>query len=152
VTSDASSILPADTTLIVRRFIRASPERLFSAWTDPEQLLRWWGPRHVTCVSAEVDLRVGGRYRIANRFPDGSIHYISGQFETVSPPHRLVYTWQLESNPRSPETVTVRFEARDGGTDVIVVHDHIASVALRDGHAAGWDGCLDGLVREVEQS
>jgi len=56
-------------TLVVRRTIGASPERVFDAWTKPERLRLWWGPRGVTCTAAEVDLRVGGRYRIANQFP-----------------------------------------------------------------------------------
>jgi len=57
--------------LEVRKVVRASPERLFSAWTDADQLRRWWGPIGATCPTAHVDLRVGGRYRIENRFPDG---------------------------------------------------------------------------------
>jgi uncharacterized protein YndB with AHSA1/START domain len=65
-------------TLVVRRTIRATPERLFEAWTEPAQLRRWWGPQDVECLDAQVDLRVGGQYRIANRFPDGRIVWIAG--------------------------------------------------------------------------
>jgi uncharacterized protein YndB with AHSA1/START domain len=52
-------------TLVVRKTIRASAERLFTAWTDPAQLKLGWGPHGVQCTEAEVDLRIGGRYRIA---------------------------------------------------------------------------------------
>jgi uncharacterized protein YndB with AHSA1/START domain len=79
-------------TLVVRRTIGASPERVFDAWTKPERLRLWWGPRDVTCTAAEVDLRVGGRYRIANQFPDGRVVWISGQFECIEPPRLLVYS------------------------------------------------------------
>jgi uncharacterized protein YndB with AHSA1/START domain len=58
--------------LIARRTIRASVERVFEAWTQPELLRAWWGPRPVTCSGADVDLRVGGKYRIVNALPDGS--------------------------------------------------------------------------------
>ncbi len=87
-----------DTTLVVRRIIQATPERLFKAWTDPEQLKKWWGPQSVTCVDAEVDLRVGGRYRIANQFPDGKLLWISGEFQLIEPPHKLAYTWRIGRN------------------------------------------------------
>ncbi len=134
-------------TLVVRRLIRAPAARLFAAWTEPDHLLRWWGPRGVTCIGAQVDLRVGGAYRLGNRHLDGRETWIYGHFEEVFPPHRLAYTWCLEGNPRPAERVTVRFEARGGATEVIVVHERIGSETLRVGHAAGWEGCLDGLKR-----
>lgn len=143
-------------TLMVRRRIRASPERLFAAWTEPEQLLRWWGPPQVECAVAEVDLRVGGRYRIANKFSDGSIWWIAGTFETVAPPHLLVYSWELSSReivpgdpvgPAQPsERVTVRFEPHGDATDVTILHEGIADEAARLSHEQGWHGCLDGLM------
>ena len=134
-------------TLVTRRLIHAPTQRLFDAWTTPEHLLRWWGPRNVTCIAAEVDLRVGGAYRLGNRFEDGRVSWVSGRFEEIAPPHRLVYTWNLEGDPRPPELVTVRFESRGAATEVIVVHERIATPTLRDGHAAGWLGCLEGLER-----
>ena len=135
--------------LIVRRTIRASPERLFAAWTEPAQLVQWWGPEGVRCPHAEVDLRVGGRYRIANETPEGTV-WISGYFERIEPPTELVYTWTVEPSSRAPERVRVRFEPRDEGTEVIVVHERIADQAARDQHEHGWQGCLDGLRRLAE--
>jgi uncharacterized protein YndB with AHSA1/START domain len=134
--------------LVVRRTIRASATRVFDAWTQPEQLRRWRGPRPVTCSAAELDVGVGGLYRIANRFADGSVLWISGTFEIVEPPHRLVYTWEVErEGAPSPERsrVTVRFEPRDGATEVIVVHEHIDSEETRADHEKGWHRCLDNL-------
>jgi uncharacterized protein YndB with AHSA1/START domain len=136
---------PASINLVVRRTIRATAERLFDAWTRPEQLLQWWGPAHVECAGAEVDLRAGGRYRIGNRLPDGQVLWIAGEFEEVTPPRRLVYTWRLGARTGDPERVTVRFEPRDGGTEVIVVHERLLDQAVRDDHERGWHGCLDGL-------
>jgi uncharacterized protein YndB with AHSA1/START domain len=131
--------------LVVRRTIRATPERLFNAWTEASHLKSWWGPPGVTCVDAQVDLRVGGRYRIANRFPDGTIVWITGEFELIEPPHRIVYTWQLESQAHPSERVTVRFEPQGDLTEVIVLHERIADTGVRDVHERGWVGCLDGL-------
>ena len=140
---------PAATRLEVRRTVNASPERLFATWTDADQLRQWWGPSAVTCPAAEVDLRVGGRYRIANRFPDGKTVWITGQFEVVAPPHKLVYTWRVEAGPARFERVTVTFEPRDGGTEVVVVHERIPDALTRDRHEQGWHGCLDGLAEFV---
>ena len=135
--------MSADLALIVRRTIQATPQRVFDAWTRPEQLRRWWGPRPVTCSEAEVDLRVGGAYRIGNLLPDGRVLWICGEFEVVEPPHRLVYSWRLGEVDAS--RVTVRFVPRDGGTEVIVVHERVADEETRADHEKGWIGCLDGL-------
>jgi uncharacterized protein YndB with AHSA1/START domain len=135
--------------LIVRKSIRASPERVFDAWTQPEHLKLWWGPKSVECIDAEVDLRVGGGYRIANQFPDGKILWISGEFETIERPHRLVYTWRVGLEAAA-ERVTVTFEARGEKTEVIVMHERIPTQAMRDMHEQGWVGCLDGLVDYLE--
>ena len=140
----------ATLTLIVRRTIRASAARLFEAWTQPAQLKQWWGPESVECVDAQVDLRVGGRYRIANRFPDGKILWIAGQFEVIEAPDRLVYTWALEPLSGAAERVTVRFVAQGQATEVIVTHEGIASAPARDRHEQGWRGCLDGLASHLQ--
>ena len=130
--------------LEIRRTIRATPERLFDAWTQPAMLREWWGPKGVVCIDAEVDLRNGGRYRIANQFPDGRVIWIAGEFERIEPPSILVYTWRVEPQTTS-ERVTVRFERRGDSTEVIVLHERIAEPAARDRHERGWRDCLDGL-------
>jgi uncharacterized protein YndB with AHSA1/START domain len=130
--------------LTVRKTIRATPERLFDAWTQPHLLRQWWGPEAVECIDAQVDLRVGGRYRIANRLPDGRVLWISGQFERIEPPSLLVYTWHVEPQ-ETVERVTVRFQPGDHGTDIIVLHERIADEPTRDVHERGWHECLDGL-------
>ena len=132
--------------LIVRKTIQAPPERLFQAWTESAQLREWWGPEGVTCVGAEVDLRVGGRYRIGNQLPDGKILWIGGEFEVIEPPRLLTYTWQVEGAPGGAKRVTVRFEPRRDVTEVIVTHERIPSETLREQHQLGWYGCLDGLA------
>ena len=136
-------------TLVVRRAIRATPERLFDAWTVPGQLKKWWGPASVTCIDATVDLRVGGRYRIANQFPDGKVVWIAGEFEAIERPKRLVYTWRLGPTDGPPERLTVTFEARGQGTEIVVTHERIPNSAMRDMHEQGWFGCLDGLAEFV---
>jgi uncharacterized protein YndB with AHSA1/START domain len=137
-------------TLISKRTIHASAARLFAAWTEPEQLCAWWGPRPVTCSSARVDLRVGGRYQIENALPDGKKLLIEGEFQLVEPPHKLVYSWRAGDDQVS--RVTVRFEPRGDATEVIVVHEQIPNEHIRESHTAGWSGCLDGLARFFENA
>ncbi|HEY2733335.1 MAG TPA: SRPBCC domain-containing protein [Polyangiales bacterium] len=134
--------------LVVRRTIAAEPSRVFEAWTRPEQLLEWWGPRPVRCTRAEVELRVGGGYRLENTLPDGSVVVIFGEFAVIEPPHRLSYSWFLQAaaaEPSEASRVTVRFEPHPRGTEVIVLHERIESKELRSDHERGWNGCLDGL-------
>ncbi|HET7175358.1 MAG TPA: SRPBCC domain-containing protein, partial [Gammaproteobacteria bacterium] len=121
-------------TLVVRQTVQGTPEQLFAAWTEPERLRRWWGPEGVECIGAELDLRVGGAYRIGNRLPDGTVLWIAGVFESIEPPYRLRYTWGLGAAAESVERVTVRFERRGEGTEVIVTHERIADAGLRDRH------------------
>jgi uncharacterized protein YndB with AHSA1/START domain len=137
-------------TLVVRRRINATPEKLFAAWTQPEQLMRWWGPQGVACTAAEIDLRVGGTYRIANQFPDGTVIWIAGVFEVIEPPRRLTYTWRLESQSGLVERVTVCFEGLGASTEVVITHERIANETARTSHEQGWDGCLDKLVKYAE--
>jgi uncharacterized protein YndB with AHSA1/START domain len=137
-------------TLIVRRLIRATPERLFDAWTEPRHLLQWWGPRDVKCIEAEVDLRVGGAYRLANRRPDGTVVWISGTFSVVERPRVLVYSWSLDVMPGSAEKVTVTFAAQGDQTEVAITHERIRDNAIKEGHAAGWEGCLAKLAEHLE--
>jgi uncharacterized protein YndB with AHSA1/START domain len=137
------------TTLEVRRTFNATAERLFAAWTDPAQLAAWWGPEGVACIGAEVDLRVGAKYRIGNRLPDGTEIWIVGEFSAIERPQLLRYSWLIEGTRGSPETVTVRFEQRNAQTEVIVTHEKIPNEAARDQHAFGWKGCLDGLTEFV---
>ena len=133
------------TDLRIRRVIAAGADRVFAAWTKPELLRQWWGPTGVRCIAAEIDLRAGGAYRIGNEMPDGTVLWISGEFELVEPPHRLIYSWCLGDEPVS--RVTISFTAiSDVSTEVMIHHERIHSEAVRDDHERGWHGCLDGLA------
>lgn len=133
------------TELTISRVIRASREKVFSAWTTPELLTKWWGPGHVTCPEAHVDLREGGGYRLANLEADGSIVWISGRFERVRVPEELVYTWNVSIIPGEATLVRVKFLPHPDGTELVLVHERFAAEALRDMHLQGWGGCLDKL-------
>lgn len=133
--------------LRVSRRIRATPERLFRAWTDPAQLRHWWRMDGAgwTFAGAEVDLRVGGAYRLGMTDPDGRTHVAVGVYREVVPPVRLAFTWDWE-DPASrvgDTLVTVDFlDAGDGTTDVVVTHVRFARAERVAGHERGWTQLL----------
>lgn len=133
----------APVALRLTRQFAAPPDKVFKAWTQPETLKRWCAPGEMTTPVAEVDLRVGGRYRIHMRGPDGTLHRVTGIYQEVDPPRRVVYTWAWEEKPEEGETlVTVEFRDRGGRTEVVLIHERFPNEAVRDSHASGWAGCL----------
>lgn len=131
--------------LSITRIIKAPPSMVFEAWTEPEQLKKWWGPAHITCSEAHVDLRVGGEYRIANQKDDGEIIWIFGKFEEIIPPEKLVYDWSVGTVDAVPSLVTILFNKHEAGTELVIRHEKIADEPLRDMHQMGWLGCMDKL-------
>jgi uncharacterized protein YndB with AHSA1/START domain len=135
--STAAAAVP---TLEVRRTIRAPRQRVFDAWTKAEELKKWHAPGPLTVPTAEVDLRVGGNYRINMRAPDGANHIVMGTYREIDPPKRLVYTWSWENRPID-SLVTIEFHDLGDSTEVVLRHD-LPSEQERTQHEQGWVGCL----------
>jgi uncharacterized protein YndB with AHSA1/START domain len=137
-------------TLEVRRTFAAPRERVFNAWTRSEELRKWFAPGPLTTAVAESDLRVGGRYRITMRGPDGKEHTVTGVYRTIDPPKRLVYTWRWEDKPSAGEsTVTVEFNERGRSTEVVLRHEGLPNEKEIADHEHGWNGCLEKLEKVV---
>ncbi len=138
----------AANTLRIMRTFAAPREKVFRAWTDAEELKKWWGPVGYATPTAELDLRVGGKYRLGMRkLPNGEVFYLSGTYREVRPPGKLVYTWRWESEPELGETlVMVEFRDRGNSTEVVVTHELFPTEKARDDHDKGWNSCLDRLV------
>ena len=136
--------------LTVRRVIKATPERVFEAWTTPALLRAWYGVDDSwTTPVAEVDLRVGGRYRITLVKPGGDSFDEAGEYVQIDPPHRLVYTCD-STGWDGRQTVTVEFLPHADGTEVVVVESGYPTAELRDEHAGGWALFVDRLAGFVE--
>ena len=132
-------------TLEIRRLIPAARERVFDAWTQAKELDRWTAPSPMT-ARAEVDLRVGGRYRIVMRGPDGADRSVGGVYRVIDRPSKLVYTWKWEESTMGDSVVTVEFHDRGKETEVILRHEGLTDTDSRARHEHGWNGCLDNLV------
>lgn len=139
---------PAAPTILTRRWFAAPVERVWEAWTRPELLRQWMGPRVLTCVSYEVDLRVGGGYRFVHRAPDGQEFAFHGQYREISRPRRLVSTFVFEAMPEHEALDTLTLEPRDGGT-LATTFTQFGSLEARDGHLRGGmeAGMSDGYAR-----
>jgi uncharacterized protein YndB with AHSA1/START domain len=140
---------PADQPVIhTTRFLQAPPELVFEAWTNPEHIRRWWGPRSLEIVVCEVDLRIGGRWHFVHRAPDGQEFGFHGEYREIDRPHRLVATWVYEGLPDEEALETISFEAVEGGT-IARGTSHYPSVESRDGHLAA--GMESGMVEAYER-
>jgi uncharacterized protein YndB with AHSA1/START domain len=147
----AATIKAPSETLEVRRTFNAPRQRVFDAWTKAEEMKKWAAPGDMNVAVAEVDLRVGGKYRLHLRNPNGTEHRAFGVYQVVEPPKKLVYTWSWgETMPGIIDTVvTVEFHERGKATEVVLRHDGLATAAERKGHEDGWVRCMDKLERLV---
>ena len=123
------------------------PEKVWRAWTDPQAVKKWWGPRPGEPVAvAELDVRVGGRFRIVFGGADGGMHECAGEYREVVPNRKLVFTWSWpRTTPDRISLVTIVFKAVNGGTELDFRHEQFFDEQVRDDHKRGWTGLLDKL-------
>jgi uncharacterized protein YndB with AHSA1/START domain len=113
----------------------------------------WYAPTDdYTTPVAEVDLRVGGTYRVGMKHKDrADLNLVTGQYCRIKPPFVLSFTWAWES-PRADvhETqVTLEFRPNGDVTDLVLTHERFRDEEQRKGHAEGWTGCLSRLARKL---
>ena len=142
-------------TLTVSRRYRATRERVFDAWTDPEIMKQWFSPEGVTNPAIDVDLHVGGAYRVEMLTPDGRGPVAVGTYQEITRPERLVFTWAWEDEVDDAHTgqtlVTVEFLKHGDETNVVVSHEGFPAEEGRKGHEDGWTSslvCLDAVLSE----
>ena len=138
--------LADDNTLILTRVFKAPRPLVFDAWTNPERAGVWWGPAGFAIVSCEMDVHVGGAYRLRMRSSQGTMHIKRGVYQEIVPPERLAFTWAWDDQDGSPgrETlVTVQFDDLGGATKLTLRQGPFDSTASRDGNRGGWAGCFD---------
>ena len=133
--------------LNLQRRYPVAPEKVYRAWTDPEAIKRWWAPTPGEPVSAaELDVRVGGRFRIVFGGPEGKEHECAGVYKEVVPNRKLSFTWHWpRSTPERVSLVTIVFENVTEGTELRLRHEQFFDEAARDGHNRGWTAVLESL-------
>ena len=136
-----------ETAVRMSRVIKASPAKVFEAWTSPELMKKWAAPEGVAVVNAVVDLRVGGRYHIHMKDPEGKEYNAVGEYSEIDPPRKLQYTWQWQEpeNDVGITSVTVEFNDMGDTTEISLVHDRFPNAEAAGGHNEGWVSCLNRL-------
>jgi uncharacterized protein YndB with AHSA1/START domain len=140
--------LPSDFEIVMTREFQAPRRLVYEAFTRPEHLKRWWGPRYLELSVCEVDLREGGSWRFVQRAPDGQEFGFRGIYREIAPPERLVYTFIFEPMPEHDAVVTIVFEERNGRTTLRQTTRHKTKFG-RDGHlnAGMEEGVIDSYAR-----
>lgn len=136
----------------IRRVIRASRQRVFAAWTDPEEIRKWMAPGPMSVVTAGTDVYVGGKYRIEMKgsmdgLPENAERRVSveGVYTEIVPNERVSFTWQPDWNTEIASQVTVRLRDVEGGTEMLFTHERIASTDTCSGYTRGWTSCFEKL-------
>ena len=132
----------------VRRFFKAPPELVYKACTEADYIRRWMGPRRLEVSECEVDVRVGGTWRLVHRAPDGAEFVFYGELLELDPPRRRVGTFVWEGAPEDKAVETMELESVEGGTLLKTTTVH-TSVAARDMHVA--NGMEGGVVESYER-
>jgi len=142
--------------LIITRTFDAPRKLVFKAWTDTKQVAQWWGPNGFTNPVCEMDVRVGGAIRIHMRAPNGVVYPMTGEFEEIVEPERLVFiSSALDENGHSMFDVltTVLFTDQQGKTSLTMQARVIKTTAQADqyikGMEAGWSQSLDRLGKHL---
>ena len=129
---------------IVRK-IKASPARIYAAITQPEQMIQWWGLDAGPTLSAEADVRPGGRFSVVFRTLDGNEYNPTGVYREVVPDRKLVFTWEWRSMDDHDSLVTFRLEPFEGGTELTLIHEQLPNEEACVSHEWGWNAVLDKL-------
>ena len=147
---------------IVRRF-RATPSRMFAAWTTPADLLRWWGPRGFSTAFCEVQLKVGGAYQLCIAGPDGTAYWTRGIFSEIEHDKRIVavdYFSDTSGNLLSPSCIglppswpsalriAIEFAGTDHETVLDLYHFGLPREMVRS-CMEGWNESLDKLEQMI---
>ena len=146
--SPASNQEIEERTLVLSRVFDAPRPLVFKAWTQPEHLARWWGPRGYTLISFKADAKVGGSFRFGMRSAENTDHWAHGTYREVVAPERLVYTFAWEhpdGKPKHETIITLTFAEQGDKTKLTLKQTLFESVTSRDMHKSGWSSTFDML-------
>jgi uncharacterized protein YndB with AHSA1/START domain len=149
----------AKTELVITRLFDAPRSLVFKAWTQPEHMVHWWGPKGYTTPTCELDVRPGGALRLCMRSPEGNEFWVRGVFREVVEPERLVFTGadgkigagaDSEADPSSETVMTITFAEQDGKT-LLTVHQTFVKAETAKGAKEGWTSSLERLAQYLAQ-
>ena len=143
---------PGDEPVEVEGFFGASASRLFQAWTDPDEVLKWFGPGETPLASVRIDLRAGGSWEFAYAEGDTYKDVLRGEYIEVTPNKSLVFTWIHERTQNTgeiettaPSQVSLSFEELRSGVRLRLTHKRIVTEGGRLGVSRGWSMSFEKL-------
>ncbi len=144
--------MPAKPGLTLQRRFKAPPSKVYQAWTDPQQMMQWFGPTGATVLEVQADPHVGGRFRVVMTGPDGERHEVNGIYREVVTDRKLCFTWAWHSTPERESLVTLTFRAEHDARATLftLTHEQFFDEDARDRHREGWNGSFDRLAILVE--
>lgn len=139
----------AERTVILERLLAGSPDQVFKAWTDPEQLVKWFGPEGFVTSDVTAETHVGGRWANTMTSPEGKRYVSSGEVRELVPSERLVIFDEGKGEPMLGHAtkIAVTFEPSASGTRMKLVHGVFKSVEMRDECVRGWTSTFNRLER-----
>jgi uncharacterized protein YndB with AHSA1/START domain len=123
--------------LQIRNRVRAPREEVFRRWCSPEGMRRWLVPREREDARCDMDVRVGGQYRI-DMMSEGELDPHTGEYQRVEPPGLLEFTWISAATKYRASLVTVELLDRGSETEVVLTHSRLPDQPSADAHQAGW--------------
>ena len=144
------------TSITLVRQIRARPSTVFDLLATAEGLTSWWGPDDLPVLSAEADVRPGGRYRVCFQTANGDRHECAGEFLEVEPPSRIIMSWAWTFGGEPDETgsvsrVELHLRPIEIGAELTLIHTDLTTQASAEGHRWGWGGALDKLMARLRK-
>lgn len=135
--------------LSLSRVLAAPPEQVFRAFTDPNWYSQWWGPEGTDSEVTQLELEVGGSYRVKMNLPDGNVAVMYGTYREIDPPRLLSYSllWEGEG---AETLVTLELEPHADGTELILTHEGFTDQMRADQHEHGWTDSLSRLEKVLE--
>jgi len=148
----------------ITRIFDAPRTLVWQAWTDPQHLMRWWGPQAFTSPACTLDLRVGGKYHFCMRSAEGQDFWSTGVFREIVPPEKLVYTdsfadadgnvvpasyYGMPGDWATEMVVTLTFEEQDGKTKMTLRHVGLPTGEISEMTSLGWNESFDKLVKSL---
>jgi uncharacterized protein YndB with AHSA1/START domain len=139
-------------TIRLHRVLRATPERVYRAFLDPDALAKWLPPNGFTCKVHQLDAKVGGTYKMSfTNFSTGNGHSFGGTYLELKPNERIRYTGKFDDPNLSGEMqTTITLKKVSCGTEVNIVQEGIPAVIPAEGCYLGWQESLTLLAKLVE--
>jgi len=156
-----------ESVLVITRVFDAPRELVWKAWTDPESVMRWWGPKGYTSPACQIDLRVGGKYLWCMRSPEGQEYWSTGVYREIVEPERIVCTNSFADADGNPvpashygipedfpgETLsTLTLEEREGKTELTLRTEDLPAGEAHESANAGWNEAFDKLADHLSQA